>query len=80
MHVALSKLLTQHGEEIGTITTTGHSLGGALASLCAFDIASSRLNQVGDKPGGALIPVTAVTFAAPRVGAHLFGGYLIIIN
>ncbi len=72
VHVALSKLLTQYGDEIGSITTTGHSLGGALASLCAFDIAWSRINRVGDKPGGALIPVTAFTFEAPRVGAPLF--------
>ncbi|EIE22842.1 hypothetical protein COCSUDRAFT_63967 [Coccomyxa subellipsoidea C-169] len=68
VHVALSKLLTQYGDEIGSITTTGHSLGGALASLCAFDIAWSRINRVEDKPGGALIPVTAFTFEAPRVG------------
>lgn len=68
---ALSKLLTQYKEEIGSITVTGHSLGGALASLCAFDIASARINRVGDKPGGALIPVTAFTFEAPRVGASL---------
>ena len=55
---------------MGSITVTGHSLGGALASICAFDLAYSEINQVGDKPTGALIPVTAITFCGAAVGAH----------
>lgn len=77
---------------------TGHSLGGALASLCAFDVAECLTNPrvekgVTPRPGRSqasvatygstlasmkafrssmkgqpTVPVTAVTFAAPRVG------------
>lgn len=46
----------------------GHSLGGALASLSAYDLAFSEINRVGDFSSGELIPVTAFTFEAPRVG------------
>ncbi|BDA50421.1 Phospholipase A1-II 5 [Coccomyxa sp. Obi] len=67
VHVALSRLLTKY-PDVGSITTTGHSLGGALASMCAFDIAWSQINRVGYNPDGDLIPVTAITFEAPRVG------------
>lgn len=38
VHVAVRKLLAFYGPEVGSITTTGHSLGGALASICAFDL------------------------------------------
>ncbi len=41
------------------VYVTGHSLGGALASLFALDVASSR-------PGG--VRVVSTTFASPRVG------------
>ena len=36
--------------------------------MCAFDIAWSKINRVGDRPDGDIIPVTAFTFEAPRVG------------
>jgi len=45
------------------IIITGHSLGGALATLCAFD-----LKQFGDKFG----EVQCVTFGSPRVGNRHF--------
>ena len=38
VHVAVRKLLAAYGDEVGSITATGHSLGGALATLCAFDL------------------------------------------
>ncbi len=38
----------------------GHSLGGAIATLCAFDLAHDRQS---------LLPVMLTTFASPRVGA-----------
>ena len=60
----------RYKDEVGSITVTGHSLGGALASICAFDLAYSEINQVGDKPIGELIPVTAITFCGAAVGTH----------
>ncbi|XP_074321269.1 phospholipase A1-Igamma3, chloroplastic-like [Silene latifolia] len=56
------------GEEL-SITVTGHSLGGALALLSAYDIAEMRLNVVHDesfKP--KKIPVSVITYGSPRVG------------
>eukprot|EP00850_Spirogloea_muscicola_P008473 SM000045S16218 [mRNA] locus=s45:285021:289060:+ [translate_table: standard] len=104
------------GGRVRSITTTGHSLGGALAALSAFDIAETlreakkivkldkqgwkkvekkstdrdeTKNKIylqteecrqdfieelvdGQKAGYELPTVTAVTFAAPRVGDRLF--------
>lgn len=62
-------LVFRYGDKVESITVTGHSLGGALASICAFDLAYSEINQVGAKPDGALIPVTAITFCGAAVGA-----------
>jgi len=49
-----------------SLHVTGHSLGGALASLLAFTIASS-----GDLPE-VKRPIVAVTIAAPMVGPDVF--------
>ena len=70
VHVAVQKLLAANAGEVGSITTTGHSLGGALASMCAFDLAWSGINKDGDQQWGDYIPVTAFTFEAPRVGMN----------
>jgi len=43
---AVSSLLTAN-TGVKSITVTGHSLGGALASMCAFDLAVSEINKVG---------------------------------
>jgi putative lipase involved disintegration of autophagic bodies len=34
-------VLVQSGKKIKSITITGHSLGGALASMCGFDLATA---------------------------------------
>ena len=48
------------------ILVTGHSLGGALATLAAYDI--SRAMEWVSKP----TKVICYTFGAPRVGNHAF--------
>ncbi|RWR88766.1 phospholipase A1-Igamma1, chloroplastic-like protein [Cinnamomum micranthum f. kanehirae] len=57
----LVTLYRERGEEV-SLTITGHSLGGALALLNAYEAAASL-------PG---IPVSVVTFGAPRVGNAAF--------
>ncbi|KAL4203579.1 hypothetical protein AMTRI_Chr01g104610 [Amborella trichopoda] len=52
-----------------SITVTGHSLGGALALLSAYDIAETGLNIL---PDGRRAPVTVFSFGAPRVGNRRF--------
>lgn len=47
---------------------TGHSLGGALASLLAVALAGHEVT----KKRPAVLPVTAITFASPRVGGRVF--------
>ncbi|KAL6610031.1 hypothetical protein ACP70R_040000 [Stipagrostis hirtigluma subsp. patula] len=58
------------GEDV-SITTTGHSLGSALAMLSAFDIAESGANLA---PGGEqrAAPVCVYSFGGPRVGNAAF--------
>lgn len=55
-----------------SITVCGHSLGSALATLSAYDLAESDLNQteVGGKK--VTIPITVFSFAGPRVGNSAF--------
>eukprot|EP00246_Nothoceros_aenigmaticus_P001620 TRINITY_DN1211_c0_g1_i1.p1 TRINITY_DN1211_c0_g1~~TRINITY_DN1211_c0_g1_i1.p1 ORF type:complete len:364 (-),score=54.25 TRINITY_DN1211_c0_g1_i1:289-1329(-) len=51
-----------HGEEL-SITVTGHSLGGALANLCAYDLASTGANQLRSGPVQVLDAELAKTLA-----------------
>eukprot|EP00873_Tetraselmis_striata_P027759 jgi/Tetstr1/448023/TSEL_035324.t1 len=61
------QLLAEHGQDT-PITVVGHSLGGALAALCAVELA------VGEVPGVAA-PVHLFTLGAPRVGNDAFATY-----
>eukprot|EP00892_Ulva_mutabilis_P001936 jgi/Ulvmu1/11743/UM008_0156.1 len=51
------------GDPAWAVTTTGHSLGGALATICAYDLGTSR-----DTP----YRVACHTFGCPRVGNDRF--------
>ncbi|KAJ6840079.1 phospholipase A1-Igamma1, chloroplastic [Iris pallida] len=57
----LVKLYKQRGEKV-SLTVTGHSLGGALALLTAFEAASTIPD----------LPVSVISFGAPRVGNGAF--------
>ena len=43
--------------------------GGALATVNSFDLVAQGLNK---RPDNTLVPVTAYTFASPRVGNQTF--------
>ncbi|KAL3698100.1 hypothetical protein R1sor_012176 [Riccia sorocarpa] len=61
----VKRLLAKYAGEQLSITCAGHSLGGALATCCAYQIAEANINKT---PSGTIIPLTAFTFASPRVG------------
>lgn len=63
-----------NGEEI-SITIVGHSLGGALAVLSAYDIAQRHLITTSSTDGKStikVVPITGFTFGCPRVGNRAF--------
>ncbi|KAL3675229.1 hypothetical protein R1sor_025177 [Riccia sorocarpa] len=65
----VKRLIEKYADEEMSITILGHSLGGALATCCAYQIAEDEINKT---PSGTTIPVTAFTFASPRVGNIAF--------
>lgn len=58
------------GEEL-SITMAGHSMGSAMATLCAYDIAELELNRT-HYYSPSRIPITVYSFAGPRMGNAAF--------
>ena len=56
----------------GMYMHAGHSLGGALATLCAFDVAAAIKEAGARAAGGKAIDVSCYTFGAPRTGNRAF--------
>jgi predicted lipase len=69
----LKRLLEKFPNEEVSITCTGHSLGSAMATLSAFDIAETGLNI---RENGEKIHVSVFSFSGPRVGNVKFKGRL----
>jgi len=67
----IRRLVKKYPREKLSITITGHSLGGALATLSAYDLARNECNlqPTSEK---SKIPITVFTFAAPRVENFAF--------
>lgn len=69
----LKRLLEKYSNEEVSVTLTGHSLGSAMATLSAFDIAETGLNI---RENGEKIHVSVFSFSGPRVGNVKFKGRL----
>lgn len=65
----ITRLLNLYKGETLSITLTGHSLGGALATLTAYEIATLALNKTSPS---SIVPVTVFTFGGPHVGDAVF--------
>ncbi|KGN44760.1 phospholipase A1-Igamma2, chloroplastic [Cucumis sativus] len=65
----MKRLLEKYKEEEVSITITGHSLGSALATLSAYDIAETGLNKTS---AGRDVHISVFSFGGPRVGNMRF--------
>ncbi|XP_019170224.1 PREDICTED: phospholipase A1-IIgamma-like [Ipomoea nil] len=65
----VKRLVELYKNEEVSITVCGHSLGAALATLNAIDIAKNGTNTTS---AGKSFPVTGFVYASPRTGDHNF--------
>ncbi|XP_074561823.1 phospholipase A1-II 5-like [Curcuma longa] len=72
LKAVIKEYLSKYQYENPSIICVGHSLGGVLAILSAFDIANSGLSKI----NGEDIQVSAVAFDAPKVGNQAFNDAL----
>ncbi len=70
MQRAVTSLLTAN-KDVVSITVCGHSLGGALAAMCAFDLAVSEINKAFSRP----FLCTRQGFLHPRAVALFIRAY-----
>ncbi|KAJ6953740.1 hypothetical protein NC652_005465 [Populus alba x Populus x berolinensis] len=61
----VKRLTEMYADEEMSITITGHSLGGALAMLSAYDIVETGLHVMQESRA---LPVSVFSFSGPRVG------------
>ncbi|KAJ3694989.1 hypothetical protein LUZ60_000366 [Juncus effusus] len=67
---AVKELISQYKDESElSIVCIGHSLGAALATLCAFDIVESGLAKIDENTN---IQVTSIVFGSPQIGNKEF--------
>ncbi|KAG6533319.1 phospholipase A1-IIdelta-like [Zingiber officinale] len=68
LRAVIKEYINKYKDQNPSIICVGHSLGGSLAIVSAFDIASSGLAKIDGKD----IQVCAVAFDAPKVGNQAF--------
>ncbi|CAL9042374.1 unnamed protein product [Musa banksii] len=66
----VKELVGKYKDENLSIVCVGHSLGGALAILSAYDIVKHGLSKIGETK--EYFPVCAMVFESPRVGNQAF--------